>query len=523
MLEADSSGYAIGGCLLQKQEENVWKPVACYSRKLTGAEMNYEIHDKELLAVVACMKEWDAELRGLSEPFTILSDHMNLKYFLTTKRLTERLIRWAEFMSRSRYNLQYRKGEDNRCPDALSRKDQDKPKEGDPRLLCRGRQLLNPVNIKKLLVKDVKLAEGKDFFENKDLQDLWNLALQNHIVFLQIVQAVKNDERAWPRDLKVQIEGSDDPKPLKAMIAASSFNNETGIFYYQGRVWVPMYEPLTTAIIQIIHNATVSGHPGRDATLAQVARNYFWPGISKAVKRFCKNCHVCRRSSIWRHQKQGLLKPLPIPDQFHKELSIDFMVDLPESNGKTNVMVITDRLLKPVTLEAMEKIDAESCAKLFLECHWRFHGFQNAITTDRGTNWTSRFWKRLCELTKMEQRLSTAYHPQTDGATERANQEAQTYLRAYVAYTQYDWINCLPAAQLAINSRDVMSLGGISPFFATHGYHVHPIQNTISESNMPISTGKERAESFVNRLSNITSFMQDATAAVQEISKERDA
>lgn len=86
MLEADSSGYAIGGCPLQKQDDKVWKLVAYYLRKLSGLEMNYEIHDKQLLAVVACMKEWDAELRGLAEAFTILTDHMNLKYFLTTRR-----------------------------------------------------------------------------------------------------------------------------------------------------------------------------------------------------------------------------------------------------------------------------------------------------------------------------------------------------------------------------------------------------------------------------------------------------
>lgn len=161
--------------------------------------------------------------------------------------------------------------------------------------------------------------------------------------------------------------------------------------YYQGRVWIPLYEPLTIALVQNIHDASTFGHPGKDSTLAQVARNYFWPGISKTVKQFCKNCNICGRSSIWRHQKQGRLKPLPVPDQFHQELSIEFMVDLPNSNGLTNIMVITDRLLKSVTLEALEFIDAQSCAEGFILCHWRFHGFPKAITTDRGTNWTSKF------------------------------------------------------------------------------------------------------------------------------------
>ncbi|KAI0994388.1 hypothetical protein K3495_g13794, partial [Podosphaera aphanis] len=321
MLEADCSGYALGGCLLQKQDEGSWKPVAYYSKKLSGAEMNYEIHDKELLAIVVCMKEWDAELRGLAKPFNILSDHMNLKYFLTRRRLTERQIRWAEFLSRFRYMLQFRKGSESERPDALSRRDQDKPKDGDPRLLSRERQALSPINIVKLSIEGLNIVEGGDIFVNEDLQKLWNQGLREDSNFLKIVRAVENGERTWPKDLRVCTEGSNETKPLQAMIAASSFDRESGILYYQGRIWVPMFEPLTTAIIQNTHDSTVSGHPGRDATLSQVARSYFWPGISKAVKRFCKNCDICGRSSIWRHQKQGLLKPLPVPDQFHQELS----------------------------------------------------------------------------------------------------------------------------------------------------------------------------------------------------------
>ncbi|KAI0997400.1 hypothetical protein K3495_g10786 [Podosphaera aphanis] len=120
----------------------------------------------------------------------------------------------------------------------------------------------------------------------------------------------------------------------------------------------------------------------------------------------------------------------------------------------------------------------------------------------------------------MEQRLSTAYHPQTDGATERANQEVQTYLRAYVAYTQHDWSTRLPAAQIAINNRNIGAMGGVSPFFATHGYHVSPIQSNVVVSFVPPSSGKERAEYFVERLRNVTTFMQAAMAAVQERNKE---
>ena len=167
----------------------------------------------------------------------------------------------------------------------LSCRDQDKPKEGDARLLFRERRLLNPINVNKIFIDGLPLAEGREVFVNKDLQELWNQALKTDHNYVKIVEAVRNNERGWPKDLKIQIEGSEEPKPLKAMIAACSFENETGILYYQGRIWVPQFEPLTTGIIRNIHDAAVSGHPGGDATLAQVARGYLWPGISKAIKR----------------------------------------------------------------------------------------------------------------------------------------------------------------------------------------------------------------------------------------------
>ena len=103
------------------------------------------------------------------------------------------------------------------------------------------------------------------------------------------------------------------------------------------------------------------------------------------VRRFCRNCDICGRTNVWRSKRQGLLLPLSIPDRFHSELSIDFMTDLPkkEKRGASFLMVITDRLLKSVTLEAMQSKATEDCAKRFMNCHYRFHGFPKAIASDR--------------------------------------------------------------------------------------------------------------------------------------------
>lgn len=213
---------------------------------------------------------------------------------------------------------------------------------------------------------------------------------------------------------------------------------------------------------------------------------------------------------------QGLLRPLPIPERFHSELSIDFMVDLPATDdGPRFLMVITDRLLKAYTLEAMQSQEAEACAERFVQCHYRFHGFPSFLTSDRGTNWVGRFWTRLCQLVGIERRLSTAYHPQTDGATERANQEVLVYLRIFISYAQTDWEHLLPMAMLALNNRD-SSISGYSPFFLTHGYHAEPIQQ-VPHPGRSANDPKARAEQFVNRLHDAQELAQAVMAVAQQI------
>ena len=242
--------------------------------------------------------------------------------------------------------------------------------------------------------------------------------------------------------------------------------------------------------------------------------------MSNTVRHFVRNCETCGRTHVWRDKKRGFLKPLPIPENFHQELSIDFMTDLPaDKNQLRYFMVITDRLSKEIILEAMDTMTAELCAKAFLNCFYRFHGFPKAITSDRGSNWVGYFWKRLCKQTGIEQRLSTAFHLQTDGATERANQEVQEYLRAFVTYSQNDWSELLPAAQLSLNNRD--SSLGYSPFYLTHGYHVSVLLQT-SETNVTHCTSSKarKADSLVKKLEEGQALAQASMAWRQKIMED---
>ena len=515
VLETDASGWATGGCLSQYDDSGCLRPVAYFSKKLSPVECNYNIHDKELLAIIRCLNEWRAELIGIQQPFHILTDHKNLKFFMTNRKLTERHVRWSLVLTNFNFKILFRAGKQSDRPDALSRRQQDLPlSEEDPRLKEREFQLIqnNWITSSSLIaVADVMtereqiVPSGPQLFEDEEIRGLWDKgAKEDEKQFHRLYKCLWNNETVFPSDLKLKISLSE------------CVLDARGALCFRNRLWIPNWEPLQTALIQKTHDSHLTGHPGRNNTLAILSRSFFWPGMSVMVRKFCRNCDVCGRAHVWRTKRQGLLHPLPVPDRFHSELSIDFMTDLParDKNEPAYLMVITDRLLKSVTLEAMNSMSAEECAERFLNCHFRFHGFPKAVTSDRGSNWVGDFWRHLCKEVNIEQRLSTAFHPETDGSTERMNQEVLAYLRAFISFSQYDWVKVLPVAQLAINNRD-NSGSGLSPFFLQHGYHAEPIQQKSATSNKGSSNAIKRAENFLNRLREAQDHAAAAMAAAQ--------
>ncbi|KAF4476972.1 Transposon Tf2-6 polyprotein [Colletotrichum fructicola Nara gc5] len=511
-VEADCSGFALGGVLSQEDEHGRRHAVAYHSQRLNAAQFNYPIHDKEMLAIMSCLREWRAELQSV-ESFKILSDHRNLKYFMQKQKLTERQSRWAEELSQYNFEIQYRPGSEAVVPDALSRREQDVPTSlEDEREQGRILQLLPEVALPSTRTRRVEVAPAMLVFtDDKELQQLWDQTQAGDEVYQRAYTAVKQRERSFPPSLK-----------LKVQIAECEIDNGNRLLF-RDRIWVPGSEDLDreantlrTRIVQSIHDSVLSGHPGRDNTLALVSRRFYWPGQSQLVRRFCRNCDGCGRSHIWRERRKGLLKPLPIPQRIRSDLAMDFITDLPPTDKNERFLwVIIDRLGKGVTLEAMQSMEAEACAERFLSCHFRFHGVPTSIVSDRGSNWTSRFWRQFCKLLGIEQRLSTAYHPQTDGGPERMNQEIQAYLRNYVTYSQKDWACNLPAAQLALCSRDNSAIG-MSSFFLEHGYNPEPIKVKEADPASSEGTREGQARKLVTRLQDVMDMAQSTLASTQQ-------
>jgi transposase InsO family protein len=569
VLECDSSGYAVGGVLSQYDDEGVLRPCAYLSKKNNAHECNYEIHDKELLAIVRCLEEWDAELRSVKS-FKVITDHKNLEYFMKPRMLSERQIRWAALLSRFNMEILYRPGKQNVRADALSRREQDLPEDAeDERLQKRVVQVLKPTSLcyeeasedeedladtvvmsakvrvsrattRPIATEEQSESQGLSVIENSveqaaqdidapeeqtepvslvthqespahthELEKLWLEALKNDRQHQDATQAVISQERRFPPSLGV-----------KCSISECSINDR-GELLYRGRRWVPNSENLRTRIISETHDSLLTGHPGREITYRIVARDFFWPGMSDSIRRYVRNCDVCGRTKPWREGAQGLLKPLPIPDRLWKEISMDFIEGLPNSEGMTCLMVVTDRLSKGLIFIPLPNIKTETVVRAFLRHVVAYHWLPDAITSDRGSQFVSLLWERLCEILKINRRLSTAFHPQTDGSTERMNSVWEAYIRAFVSWAQDNWAPLCPMAQIAINGRDATSTG-VAPFFLQHGYNVDPLQLEIPLSaDQRKYTAEERserkkAESIVAKFRDVFDLVQASMAEAQQ-------
>lgn len=198
---------------------------------------------------------------------------------------------------------------------------------------------------------------------------------------------------------------------------------------------------------------------------------------------------------------------------------MDFVTELPESDGCTNIMVITDRLSKGVIFEPCKRIDTDTIAEKFIKEVYRHHGTPAAIVSDRGKQFVGRMWKRLCQLLQIKRRLSTAYHPETDGSTENANQTLEAYLRMFCNHAQDDWARLLSSAQLAINNRDSASTG-ISAYFLSHGYHLDPLEWPEEPQDTQGSNPVQRADRIASKIKQATEWAQTAMAAAQQSQEE---
>jgi len=210
--------------------------------------------------------------------------------------------------------------------------------------------------------------------------------------------------------------------------------------------------------------------------------------MNERIIDFVKSCPKCQQNKASRHQPYGLSSPLELPYAPWQSIAMDFITELPESEGCDQLWVVIDRFTKMAHFLALRKEGktAADLAVVFTREIWKFHGLPTDIMSDRDSRFTSEVWEGFLRLSGIRPRMSTAFHPQTDGQTERLNQMIKAYLRVFVSKKQDDWVRLLPMAEFVYNN-SVTTGNGMLPFYANYGFHLVAMNPALTEPLNPAS------------------------------------
>jgi transposase InsO family protein len=440
----------VGAVLLQDGQ-----PLAFLSRALGPKNKGLSAYEKEYMAILIAVDHWRSYLQ-LGE-FTIYTDQKSLVH-LSDQRLHTA---WQQKVFTKLLGLQYRivykPGIDNRVADALSRRGQE--------------------------------AE---------------------------LMAISVPLPVWFEDIKASYSDDAKCKTLLAKLALSPdaeppFQLHQGLLRYKDRIWVGNDGALQHKIIDAFHSSPIGGHSGVPASYQRLKRLFAWSGLKSAVQLFVQSCPTCQQAKPDRAKYPGLLQPLPVPSMAWQSISMDFIDGLPLSKGKNCILVIVDRFSKYSHFVPLaHPFTAQSVAKLFLHNIYRLHGLPASIISDRDKVFTSRFWRELFRLAGVSLKMSSAYHPQTDGQTERVNQCLETFLRCFISASPTKWTDWICLAEFWYNTSWHSSLGH-SPFFVLYGHHPKHFGVTAADATQPASL-----DDWLQERSLIQSVIQQHLARAQK-------
>lgn len=521
----DASTSGIGALYGQGPDWATCRPAGFMSRKFTDAQHAYRVFELETLAILEALLKWEDKLLG--RRITIVTDHKALEFFQTQARLSNRQTRWMEFMSRFNYTIKYVRGVTNKVADCFSRyfasdtADEVHPLDDyvsvDRRLDPDGEDL--PLNrLEELRAMRVGTSPTKRPLPARGLVSRSTLEARRveaaAMAPVPPPPALTEDNTddpgvfdppsdAPPLDAKIDDaanflqhvrDGYTDDTTFAKVASASGqhrrFTVEDGLIYTVTRaghrvLCVPRAKigrkSLIDMIITLAH--TTLGHFGARKTSDYVRRWYWWPTMGKDIEKYCDSCGICQTTKKANMLPQGLLHSLPIPTRPWGSISMDFVGPFPQVDGFDYLWVVLCRLTSLVHLIPLATtVKASELAWFFVRDVVRLHGLPDSILSDRDPKFTSRFWREVHRLLGTRLLMSTAFHPQTDGATERANRSIVQILRASVQPDQLDWVNQLPLVEFALNSTISRSTG-FAPFELTYGFlprMVDPLPTTAT-------------------------------------------
>lgn len=289
------------------------------------------------------------------------------------------------------------------------------------------------------------------------------------------VMAVSECVPTWIQKLKEGYEEDEQAKQLLMELSVSPESNsqftlQQGVLRYKGRVWVGNNTVAQQHISVALHDSGLGGHSGVSATYSRVKQLFAWPAMKHSVQEFVRQCQVCQQAKTERIKSPGLLQPLPVPNQAWEIVSLDFIEGLPTSNNFNALLVVKDKFTKyGHFIPLKHPFAALQVTQIFMSNIYKLHGLPKTIISDRDRVFTSSVWQQMFRLSDTKLMMSSSYHPQTDGQTERLNQCVEGFLRCTVHSCPRQWSNWISVAEFWYNT-SIHSALGKSPFEVLYGY-----------------------------------------------------
>lgn len=410
-VETDACDVGIGAVLSQQGH-----PIAYISKALGVKTRGLSTYEKEYLAILLAVDHWRSYLQ--QGEFIILTDHHSLMHLNEQRIHTPWQHKAFTKLLGLQFKICYRKGSSNAAADALSRKYSEDTCELHAVSSC------TPVWLQE--VSDGYLT---DDFSTQLLADL-----------------------------------------VLCSTSRPMFSLSNGIIKYKGSIWLGNNIELQQKVITALHASPMGGHSGFPVTYKRIKALFAWPKMKQVIKNAISGCSVCLQSKPDRSKYPGLLQPLPVPEGAWQVLTMDFIEGLPKYGKFNSIFVVVDKFSKySHFIPLSHPFSVIDVAQAFMCNIYKLHGLPRFIISDRDRIFTSQFWEQLFTRSGTRLQLSTAYHPQTDGQTERVNQCLEIYLRCFVHAMPSKWSSWLYLAEFWFNTSYHSTLLK-SPFEVLYGY-----------------------------------------------------
>ncbi len=415
-VQTDASELGLGAVLTQESEgeEHV---IAYASRLLRGPEKAYSVSEKECLAVVWAVEKWRPYLEG--QPFEVITDHAALTWVFQHPKPSSRLTRWTIRLQEFHFTVKYRKGQCNVVPDVLSRIQENLISPDIIAVVKATKTAVLPTDIPVDLTHiaasqqtDAELQELISKAQSRTIHDISRVhyVLQNGFLFRSVPDGQKGQK--WQ------------------LVIPARYREE---------------------FLRYAHDNPLSGHLGRLKTLLRLLEVVYWPSLRTDVWKHCKECPTCQKYKPSLSKLSGHLQSTPVVEPGHM-LGIDLMGPFPRSTKQNeHLLVIVDYCSKWVELFPLRAARAPQIARILIEEIFTRWGTPAYLVSDRGAQFTSNLISLVCKQWGVIQKLTTAYHPQTN-LTERVNRNLKTMIASFVGDHHRLWDRWLPEFRFAINT-----------------------------------------------------------------------